>query len=35
MEQDLPPHLLDGLEDGPFGRGFLKQLDERLLATVE
>jgi hypothetical protein len=26
---------LDGLEDGPFGRGFLKQLDERLLATVE
>jgi ADP-ribosylglycohydrolase len=28
---DLPAALLDGLEDGPFGRDFLRALDRRLL----
>lgn len=27
---DLPPVLYDGLEDGPYGRGFLHGLDDRL-----
>lgn len=33
-EQDLPGHLFDGLEDGPYGRTFLEQLDTQLLARV-
>ncbi|MBP2478448.1 ADP-ribosylglycohydrolase [Crossiella equi] len=28
---DLPPVLVDGLEDGEFGRGYLRELDGRLL----
>jgi ADP-ribosylglycohydrolase len=34
IEQDLPDPLLSGLENGPFGRDFLAELDRRLLATV-
>lgn len=32
--QDLPEHLVSGLENGPYGRDFLKQLDERLMERV-
>ncbi len=31
-EQDLPEVLYEQLEDGPFGRTYLQQLDQRLLA---
>lgn len=34
VAQDLPQHLIDGLENGPFGRDYLRDLDERLLALV-
>ncbi len=34
IEQDLPEHLLLGLEDGPFGRRYIQQLDDRLKAMV-
>ncbi len=34
IEQDLPQHLLLGLEDGLFGRKYLQQLDGRLMAIV-
>jgi ADP-ribosyl-[dinitrogen reductase] hydrolase len=30
--QDLPVHLLDSLENGPYGRDYIRQLDVRLLA---
>src|SRR5262245_8618109 len=30
IEQDLPGHLVAGLENGPFGLDYLKGLDERL-----
>jgi ADP-ribosyl-[dinitrogen reductase] hydrolase len=30
IEQDLPDHLFDGLEDGAFGRRYLAALDARL-----
>ena len=30
IEQDLPAHLFDQLERGPYGYDFLKELDERL-----
>lgn len=33
-EQDLPEHLFAGLEEGPYGRSFLEELDARLLARV-
>ena len=29
--QDLPEHLVSGLENGAFGRDFLRELDQRLL----
>ncbi|GHO62050.1 hypothetical protein KSC_009420 [Ktedonobacter sp. SOSP1-52] len=32
IAQDLPPHLLDTLENGPYGRDYLRQLDAKLLA---
>src|SRR4029077_8036757 len=32
--QDLPNHLVSGLENGPFGRDFLKELDRRLMDQV-
>jgi len=32
IAQDLPEHLVYGLEDGPYGRAYLEQLDGRLLA---
>lgn len=41
IEQDLPPHLFDGLErlengePGPFGLDFLTELDRTLLARIE
>jgi ADP-ribosylglycohydrolase len=34
IEQDVPEHLFSGLEDGRFGRGFLRELDKRLLASA-
>lgn len=33
-EQDLPEHLFAGLEDGPYGRTFLQELDAQLLSRV-
>jgi ADP-ribosylglycohydrolase len=33
-EKDLPEHLFAGLEDGPFGRGYLQELDQRLIGMV-
>ena len=32
--QDLPEHLVAGLENGPYGRDFLTQLDEQLMKRV-
>jgi ADP-ribosyl-[dinitrogen reductase] hydrolase len=34
IRQDLPPHLLEQLENGPFGRRYIRDLDRRLLARV-
>jgi ADP-ribosylglycohydrolase len=34
IEQDLPEHLLLGLEDGRFGRTYLQQLDDRLMTKI-
>jgi len=31
IAQDLPGVLLDGLEDGPFGRTYMERLDAQLL----
>ncbi|GLZ29979.1 hypothetical protein Lesp02_21690 [Lentzea sp. NBRC 105346] len=33
IEQDLPRNLVDGLEDGPYGRQYLEALDARLSAA--
>jgi ADP-ribosyl-[dinitrogen reductase] hydrolase len=35
VKQDLPALLVDGLENGPFGRDFLRALDEKLMQTME
>jgi ADP-ribosylglycohydrolase len=35
VEQDLPGHLVDTLENGPYGRDYLIELDGRLLARTE
>lgn len=35
IKQDLPEHLISGLENGPYGRDYLKQLDQQLLALVK
>ncbi|MBX3081017.1 MAG: ADP-ribosylglycohydrolase family protein [Anaerolineae bacterium] len=32
---DLPSALIDGLENGSYGRDYLRELDSRLLATVK
>jgi len=34
VAQDLPSQLVDGLENGPFGRDYLHELDARLLAKT-
>jgi ADP-ribosylglycohydrolase len=34
VTQDLPTHLFSGLEQGPFGRDFLQELDQRLKSRV-
>jgi ADP-ribosylglycohydrolase len=34
IEHDLPAHLFENLENGPFGRDFLKDLDSRLMGMV-
>jgi ADP-ribosylglycohydrolase len=34
VAQDLPEHLVSGLENGPFGRDFLRELDRRLMERV-
>jgi ADP-ribosylglycohydrolase len=34
VAQDLPSQLVDGLENGPFGRDYLYELDARLLAKT-
>jgi hypothetical protein len=31
IEQDLPPQLVEGLENGRYGREYLAELDEKLL----
>jgi ADP-ribosyl-[dinitrogen reductase] hydrolase len=31
IDQDLPAHLYDGLENGPYGRDYITALDRRLL----
>jgi ADP-ribosylglycohydrolase len=31
VAQDLPQHLIDGLENGPYGRDYLRALDARLM----
>ena len=33
IEQDLPQHLIDNLENGEFGLDYLRELDHRLLTT--
>ena len=33
LRQDVPPHLIDALENGPYGRDHLRELDTRLLAA--
>lgn len=35
LDQDLPAHLLNGLENGKYGREYIKKLDEQLLGMVE
>lgn len=35
VERDLPQHLFDALEDGPYGRAYIAALDRRLLALAE
>ena len=30
IAQDLPRYLIEGLENGPFGRDYLVELDEKL-----
>lgn len=35
VERDLPQALVDGLESGPYGRGFLGALDRRLFSLAE
>jgi ADP-ribosylglycohydrolase len=32
--QDLPSHLVSSLENGPFGREYLRELDTRLMAKM-
>jgi ADP-ribosylglycohydrolase len=34
IDQDLPAHLVQGLENGPFGREFLAGLDKRLMQRI-
>jgi hypothetical protein len=34
VEQDLPRNLVDGLENGAYGRDYLKHLDAQILARV-
>jgi ADP-ribosylglycohydrolase len=34
IEQDLPADLINGLENGPYGRDYLIDLDQKLLAQV-
>lgn len=33
--QDLPTHLIDGLENGTYGRDYLRQLDRQLMSLVQ
>ncbi|HVU69316.1 MAG TPA: ADP-ribosylglycohydrolase family protein [Ktedonobacteraceae bacterium] len=35
IAQDLPAHLYDGLENGKYGREYIRRLDERLLGLVK
>lgn len=34
LEPDLPVHLYEGLENGPFGHDYIRQLDQQLLALL-
>ena len=34
VTQDLPAHLLRDLEDGPFGRTYIEDVDDRLMALT-
>lgn len=31
IQQDLPAHLIDALENGPYGRNYLIELDKQLM----
>lgn len=35
LEQDIPANLVDGLENGPFGREYIINLDKKLMALAE
>jgi ADP-ribosylglycohydrolase len=35
VEQDLPQHLTDTLENGTYGREYIEVLDRRLMAMVK
>jgi ADP-ribosyl-[dinitrogen reductase] hydrolase len=35
ITQDLPAHLIDGLENGTYGRDYIIQLDKQLMARCE
>lgn len=35
IAQDLPVHLIDGLENGKYGKDYIRDLDAQLLALVE
>lgn len=35
VEQDLPQHLIDTLENGTYGRDYIEALDRRLMAMVK
>ncbi|MEA5523040.1 hypothetical protein [Limnoraphis robusta] len=34
VTQDLPSHLFEGLENGRYGRDYIRELDKKLLNRV-
>jgi ADP-ribosylglycohydrolase len=34
IEQDIPTNLIDGLENGPYGRDYIVDLDQKLMARI-
>ena len=35
IKQDIPKSLIEGLENGPFGKDFIIELDARLLSEMK